>query len=97
MKSTRSMVLVSNDPVSVERGSSDVFQALQAEIRSAGLAEEIKVGAISDVGVRDDFPLVMIYPEAVVYGPITVDDIPILVSEHLKERPHCYKPAWTHA
>ena len=85
MTSTRSMVLVSNDPVSVERGSSDVFQALQAEIRSAGLAEEIKVGAISDVGVRDDLPLVMIYPEAVVYGPITVDDIPILVSEHLKK------------
>jgi NADP-reducing hydrogenase subunit HndC len=85
MKSTRSMVLVSNDPVSVERGSSDVFQALQAEIRGAGLADEIKVGAISDVGERDDLPLVMIYPEAVVYGPVTIDDIPILVEEHLRK------------
>jgi NADP-reducing hydrogenase subunit HndC len=85
MKSTRSMVLVSNDPVSVERGSSDVFQALQAEIRGAGLTDEIKVGSISDIGERDDLPLVMIYPEAVVYGPVTPDDIPILVDEHLKK------------
>jgi NADP-reducing hydrogenase subunit HndC len=79
------MVLVSNDPVSVERGSSDVFQALQAEIRGAGLTDEIKVGSISDIGERDDLPLVMIYPEAVVYGPVTPDDIPILVDEHLKK------------
>jgi NADP-reducing hydrogenase subunit HndC len=83
MKSIRSMVLVSNDPTSVERGAEDVFQAMQAEIRSFGLTDEIKVSTISDIGVRDDLPLVMIYPEAVVYGSVTVDDVHVLVEEHL--------------
>lgn len=83
MKSIRSMVLISNDPASIERGAEAVFNTLQAEIRTAGLLDEIKVSTISDVGERDDLPLVMIYPEAVVYGPVTADDIPILVEEHL--------------
>lgn len=83
MKPIRSMVLVSNDPTSVERGAEDVFQALQAEIRSLGLMDEVKVSTISDIGARDDLPLVMIYPEAIVYGPITVDDVHLLVEEHL--------------
>jgi NADH:ubiquinone oxidoreductase subunit F (NADH-binding)/(2Fe-2S) ferredoxin len=83
MKSIRSMVLVSNDPVSVTNGAEDVFQALQAEIRFAGLSDEISVSTISDVGERDDLPLVMIYPEAVVYGPISSDEVPVLVEEHL--------------
>jgi NADH:ubiquinone oxidoreductase subunit F (NADH-binding)/(2Fe-2S) ferredoxin len=83
MKSIRSMVLVSNDPISLERGAEDVFNALQAEIRAAGLLDEVKVSTITDVGERDDLPLIMIYPEAVVYGPVTVEDVPFLVQEHL--------------
>jgi NADP-reducing hydrogenase subunit HndC len=77
------MVLVSNDRTSVERGAEEVFRALQAEIRGFGLAEEIKVTTISDVGERDDLPLVIIYPEAVVYGPVSPEDVPVLVEEHL--------------
>jgi NADP-reducing hydrogenase subunit HndC len=83
MKSIRAMVLVSNDPVSVANGAEEVFQALQAEIREAGLSDEISVSTISDIGERDDLPLVMIYPEAVVYGPLTAEDVPVLVDEHL--------------
>lgn len=83
MKSIRSMVLVSNDPISVERGAGDVFQAILAEIRRLELAEEISLSTISDISPREDLPLVMIYPEAVVYGPMTVDDVPMMVEEHL--------------
>jgi len=83
MKAPRALVLVSNDPASVERGSEDVFHALQAEIRGHHLQEEIKVSTISSVGERDDLPLVMIYPEGVVYSPITADDVRLLVEEHL--------------
>jgi NADH:ubiquinone oxidoreductase subunit F (NADH-binding)/(2Fe-2S) ferredoxin len=83
MKFIRSMVLVSNDPTSLERGAEEVFHALQAEIRGSGLAEEIMVSTISDVGERADLPMVIIYPEAVVYSPVTVDDVPLLVAEHL--------------
>jgi NADP-reducing hydrogenase subunit HndC len=83
MKPIRSMVLVSNDPLSIEHGAGDVFQALQAEIRRLGLAEDIRVGTIADVGDWEETPLVIIYPEAVVYSPVTAEDVPILVEEHL--------------
>jgi len=85
MKSIRAMALVSTDPASVERGAEAILRAFQAEIRGAGLLDEIKVSTISDVGERDDLPLVMIYPEAVVYGPVTPEDVPLLVEEHLKK------------
>lgn len=83
MKATCSLVLVSNDPVSLSHGSEQVFHALQAEIRAHERQDEIKVSTISDVAPRDDLPLVMIYPEGVVYGPITVEDVKVLVEEHL--------------
>lgn len=83
MKFIRSMVLVSNDPVSIERGAEAIFHDLQAEIRAAGLQDEIKVSTISTISERDDLPLVMIYPEAVVYAPVSADDVPVLVEEHL--------------
>jgi NADP-reducing hydrogenase subunit HndC len=85
MKSIRSMVLVSNDPVSIERGSLDIYNALQEEIRSLSLTDEIKVSTFRDIGKRDDLPLLIIYPEAIAYGPVTIEDIPILVEEHLKQ------------
>jgi len=42
MKLTRYLVLVSNDPISVERGAEDVFRSLQAEIRGLGLSMRSK-------------------------------------------------------
>lgn len=83
MKSIRSLVLVSIDPISVERGAEDVFHALQTSVRGYGLQDEIKISTLSDVAEREDLPLVIIYPEAVVYGPVSADDVPILVEEHL--------------
>ena len=83
MKAPRALVLVSNDPVSVERGSEEVFRTLQAEIRAHGLMDEIKVSTIGSVGEQDDLPLVIIYPEGVVYGPVRTEDVQLLVVEHL--------------
>jgi NADH:ubiquinone oxidoreductase subunit F (NADH-binding)/(2Fe-2S) ferredoxin len=83
MSTPRALVLVSNDPVSIERGSEEVYRAIQAEIRSHGLWEEIKVSTISSIGERNDLPLVVIYPEGVVYGPVSADDVKMLVEEHL--------------
>jgi NADP-reducing hydrogenase subunit HndC len=83
MKSIRSMVLVSNDPRSVELGAEEVFRALHAEIRSLGLYDQVRIGTIGDVGEQQHLPLVMIYPEAVAYGPVTLDEVHLIVEEHL--------------
>jgi NADP-reducing hydrogenase subunit HndC len=83
MKPVRSMVLVSSDPISLDRGAEEVFTALQSEIKTFGLEEEISLTMIGDVGRHDALPLVIVYPEAVIYGPVTPDQVPYLVEEHL--------------
>jgi NADP-reducing hydrogenase subunit HndC len=83
MKAFRSMVLVSSDPVSIERGAKEVFDALQQEIAAFGLENEISLSMVGDVGRYEAAPLVIVYPEAVIYGPVKVSDVHFLVEEHL--------------
>lgn len=83
MKAIRSMVLVSSDPVSIERGAKDVYQTLQKEIQTFGLENEVSLTMVGDVGRHDASPLVIIYPEAVIYGPVQESDVHFLVEEHL--------------
>jgi NADP-reducing hydrogenase subunit HndC len=83
MKTIRSMVLVSSDPESKRLGSDLLLQNLQAEIQAHGLEDEISLSTVTDVERKDVVPLVMVYPEAVIYGPVTPDDAHYLVEEHL--------------
>jgi len=83
MKVVRSMVLISNDPDSIFRGSEKVFSAFQEQIQLLGLEEEVSISLASDIGRSYASPLVMIYPEAVIYGPVNPKDVPWIVQEHL--------------
>lgn len=83
MKVKRAMVLVSNDPLSLERGSQLVFNKLVEEIKALGLDDEISVSMVSDIGRQDAAPLVIVYPEAIIYGPVTPQSVSRLVNEHL--------------
>jgi NADP-reducing hydrogenase subunit HndC len=77
------MVLVSSDPLSMERGAQQVFDNLQSEIKSFGLEDEISLSMVGDVGRHDALPLVIVYPEATIYGPVKPQDTHLLVEEHL--------------
>jgi len=83
MKMVRSMVLVSGDPISIERGAQQVYQAIVDEVRAFGLSDEVSVMMISDVGRHDALPMVIVYPEAVIYGPVRPENVHYLVEEHL--------------
>jgi NADP-reducing hydrogenase subunit HndC len=83
MKTIRSMVLVSSDPESMARGASAVYQNLQEQICKFGLQDEVTVTMTGEVGRHDALPLVIVYPEAVIYGPVKPADVPLLVEEHL--------------
>jgi NADP-reducing hydrogenase subunit HndC len=83
MKVIRSMVLVSVDQASLERGAQQVFHAFLEEIEAFGLSDQIAVSTISGVGVQEDLPVVIVYPDAAVYGPVTVEDVHTIVEEHL--------------
>ena len=83
MKAIRSMVLVSSDEYSLANGAKDVYQALQHEIAAFGLDNEVSLTMVGDVGRHDASPLVIIYPEATIYGPVHKEDVHFLVEEHL--------------
>jgi NADP-reducing hydrogenase subunit HndC len=77
------MVLVSSDPVSLAHGAQQVFDRLQQEIKAFGLQDEISTTMVGEVGRRDVAPLMIVYPEAVVYGPVKVENVHHIVEEHL--------------
>ena len=83
MKAVRSMVLVSSDPLSMERGAQEVYNRLLAEIKLFNLQDEISVTMVGDVGRHDATPMLIVYPEAVIYGPVSPEDVHFLVEEHL--------------
>lgn len=83
MRTYRSMVLVSSDEHSMSLGAAEVFETLQKEITKKGLQEEVSISMVGDIGRNDAAPLVIIYPEAVIYGPIKPSDVEYLVDEHL--------------
>ncbi len=83
MKTVRSMVLVSSDADSMSHGAQDVFDGLQKEIQSYKLEDEISLRMVNDMGRHDAVPMVIVYPEAVIYGPVTPGDVHYLVEEHL--------------
>ncbi len=79
----RSMVLVSGDPRSMERGAREVYEQFQREINALGLDNEISLAWMQDVGRSDAVPLAVVYPEATIYGPLKPEDVHTIVEEHL--------------
>ncbi len=86
MAIVRSMVLVSDDPLSRERNAGAVRERFVEEIRRRGLEGEVAVHTISGIHCKTVAPLAIVYPEAAVYGPLRVEDVPLVVEEHLVRR-----------
>lgn len=82
MKYFRSHVLVCIDPDCLKKGAHEVMDALQDELVSRGLIDEIQVLETSRIGGCDQGPEMMVYPEAIHYANLTPDDIPYIVEEH---------------
>ncbi len=79
----RSHILVSVDPECLARGAYEIIDALNDEIVTQGLIDEVQVLETSSIGDPEQFgPDLMVYPENVHYANLTVNDIPFLVSEH---------------
>ena len=83
MKTKRSMVLVSNDPHSIAKGADLIFDQFKKELVSFDLHEEISLSKISNITRTDISPFVIVYPEAIIYGPVKPNDVHHLVEEHL--------------
>ncbi len=79
----RAHVLISGDPQSLSRGAEETKLAIEAELYACGLQDEVQVAYVGQGGRTDVLPTVLIYPEGVMYGPVTPKDGAYIVQEHL--------------
>jgi NADP-reducing hydrogenase subunit HndC len=83
MKTKRAMILVSTDPESIRLGANELFENLKEALEAYGLQDEVDIATIADMGRSNILPVVVVYPEATVYGPVNPGDARHLVEEHL--------------
>jgi NADH-quinone oxidoreductase subunit F len=83
MKVFRSHLLICGGTGCQSSGSLAVKKALLAEIDKRSLAGEIKVVETGCNGFCALGPIMVVYPEGIIYVSIQVNDIPELVEEHL--------------
>lgn len=83
MKFYRSHVLVAEDTKSLLIGAKRIEEALMESIQRFGLQDEIRVIPTGSLGYEDQGVAVAVYPEGIVYCPVTLEKIPHIVEEHL--------------
>jgi NADP-reducing hydrogenase subunit HndC len=83
MQTKRAMILVSTDPESIRLGASELIQHLSEALVAYDLQDEVEISTLANVAATNILPLVVVYPEATVYGPVKVEDARFLVEEHL--------------
>ena len=65
------------------RGGVDVRDALKAELTKRGLSKSIRANNAGCLDQCEHGVAVVVYPEQVWYGGVTVEDVPELVEQHL--------------
>ena len=83
MKMFRSHLLLCGGTGCHASGSLNVKKALVAELLKRGISEETKLVETGCNGFCAMGPIMVVYPEGVIYMSIKTDDIPELVEEHL--------------
>jgi NADH-quinone oxidoreductase subunit F len=83
MDLVRAHVLVCGGAACVSSGCTAVREALEAEIAAKGIGREIKVVVTGCMGPCDLGPIIVVYPEGVLYCNCTPDDAREIVDEHL--------------
>jgi NADP-reducing hydrogenase subunit HndC len=83
MKIKRAMILVSIDPESTRLGANELLENLKEALEAYQLTDEVDIATIADTGRSNILPVVVVYPEATIYGPVKPGDARYLVEEHL--------------
>ena len=83
MKIKRAMILVSIDPESARLGANELLENLKEALEAYQLTDEVDIATIADTGRSNILPVVVVYPEATIYGPVKPGDARYLVEEHL--------------
>lgn len=66
----------------------DLVMAFAQQLENHSLIGQIALTRTGCLGACDHGPAVLIYPEGVMYGPVTSADVPEIIEEHLiNDRP----------
>ncbi len=65
------------------RGAGPLRDALKAEVKRLGLAGRVRVNQAGCLDQCEHGPTVVVYPDAVWYGFVRLEDVAELVAEHL--------------
>ena len=65
-------------------GSMSILGALHGELGKQGLSNDVQVSTCGCLGLCDDGPIMIVYPEGVWYRKLTPADVPEIVASHLK-------------
>jgi NADH:ubiquinone oxidoreductase subunit F (NADH-binding)/(2Fe-2S) ferredoxin/Pyruvate/2-oxoacid:ferredoxin oxidoreductase delta subunit len=83
VKQVRSHLLVCAGTGCVSCGAFAVKAALEKEVARRGLADEVLIVATGCNGFCERGPMVMVQPDGVFYQRLTLEDVPVIVQEHL--------------
>jgi len=72
-------------PCCAARGSATVIDAIRKEVAVQGLGDTVQITACGSLGLCENGPNMVVYPEGVWYSGVTPDDVPELVRSHLKD------------
>jgi (2Fe-2S) ferredoxin/predicted O-methyltransferase YrrM len=78
-------------------GSWRVLQALERELAAQGLDNEVQVTTCGCLGLCDEGPILITYPEGVWYQKVKEEDVPEIVSSHLRSGKLVARLAWNDA
>lgn len=75
-------------------GSLRVLQALERELTAHGLDDQVQVTTCGCLGLCDDGPVLITYPEGVWYHKVREEDVPEIVNSHLRSGQVVSRLAW---
>ena len=88
MATARLQILICTGPACEKKGASAVESALRSRLIAFGLDDEVKVTRSDCMGYCKQAPVVIVYPDGLLYQKVQVKDIEEIVEEHfLKGRP----------
>ncbi len=66
-------------------GSPQVLEALHRELGVRGLSNDVQVSSCGCLGLCEDGPVVIVYPDGMWYAPVKAEDAGELVASHLQQ------------
>jgi len=88
LKQYRAHLLICAGTGCVSCGSFKIKEALEKEVRKRNLQDEVLIISTGCNGFCERGPILMVQPEGIFYQQLKIEDVPLLVEEHLlKGRP----------